>query len=115
MYKRNITLLYALNIMFQAIFTLLINIGLGILLSRLAVTYWGADGWIYAPLVTVGVITGLFSMIKFLLSAMRTIETLEEQHRQDERKAKADALRAHKSNQSSNGADKDEDKNSEEV
>lgn len=88
MYKRHITALYAVNIMFQAILTLLLNVGLALLVSWLADTYWGAESWIYAPLVILGVLTGLASMIKFVLSSMRALEHLEAQHLEDEKKAR---------------------------
>ncbi len=112
MYKRHITALYAINIVFQAILTLLMNIGLALLLSYLAVTYWGAEGWIYAPLVILGVLTGLVSMIKFLLSSMRALESLEEQHRQDEKRARAEARRTRERECAKENGGSDENKDS---
>lgn len=91
MYKRHITLIYALNIMFQAIFTLALGIGVALLISYIATSNWGAPSWIYAPLVTVGVLTGLVSMLKYLFVAMRSLEKLEKQHEQDEKRAREEA------------------------
>jgi hypothetical protein len=77
MYKRFFSVLYALNIIFQAIFTLLIPPSLLFLVTWLAVDKLGAPSWIYAITVTVGVIAGLISMIKFVLSAASNLERLE--------------------------------------
>ena len=71
--------LYAINIVAQAIFTLAFPIALGVLGSWLLVTYAGWQGWIYAPLVLVGVLIGFYSMIRFVLTAMAGIERLEKQ------------------------------------
>ncbi len=91
MYKRHITLIYALNIMFQAIFTLALGIGAALFISYIATSNWGAPDWIYAPLVTVGVLIGLVSMLKYLFVAMRSLEKLEQQHKQDEKRAREEA------------------------
>jgi F0F1-type ATP synthase assembly protein I len=79
MYRKIVSATYVLNIIFQSFFNLAFPIGLGILISWLLVENAGAPGWIYAPLVIIGVIIGFSSMIKFILSAMRALERLEAQ------------------------------------
>lgn len=79
MYAKLVSAMYVLNIIFQSFFNLAFPIGLSILGSWLLVDKAGAPGWIYAPLVIVGVIIGFSSMIKFILSAMRALDRLEEQ------------------------------------
>lgn len=79
MYKKLISAMYALNIIFQSFFNLAFPIGLAILASWLLVEKAGAPGWIYAPLVIVGVIIGFSSMVRFILSAMRALDRLEAQ------------------------------------
>ncbi|MBO5101905.1 MAG: hypothetical protein J6C39_05170 [Clostridia bacterium] len=79
MYKGLVGALYVLNIVFQAFLTLLTPIGLGVLLSWLLVTYAGVGGWIYAVLVILGVISGLISMVKFVLTASAGYERLEKE------------------------------------
>ena len=87
MYRKIISATYVLNIIFQSFFNLAFPIGLGILFSWLLVEKAAAPGWIYAPLVLIGVIIGFSSMIRFTLSAMRALERLEAQsNRADERK-----------------------------
>lgn len=73
---------YVINIVFQAIFTLLWQIGLALLIGYLAVDLLSAPKWIYAPLIAVGAITGFYSMIKFILSAMRSIERIEKERKE---------------------------------
>ena len=79
MYGKFVSAMYLLNIIFQSFFNLAMPIGLTILASWLLVEKAEAPAWIYAPLVLVGVATGFVSMIKFILSAMRALDRLEEQ------------------------------------
>lgn len=85
---RGISTVYVINIIVQAIFTLLCEIGLAVLIGWLATTYWGAQGWIYVPLIVAGVLIGFISMVKFILTAMKSLESLEKQHNADQRAAK---------------------------
>lgn len=79
MYKNFFSVMYALNIIFQAFFCLALPIGLGLLASWLLTEYAGAPGWIYAPIVTVSALGGIISMIKFILTAMSGLERLEKE------------------------------------
>lgn len=72
---------YVINIVFQSIFTLLWHIGLGLLVGWIFVRFVGADTWIYVPLIIAGVFTGLFSMVRFILAAMRALERIENDKR----------------------------------
>lgn len=83
MYKKAISAIYVMNIVAQSIFTLLWQIVLGFGIGYLAVTYWSVPDWIYAPLMLAGVLTGLVSMVRFLLAAMKSLERLEAQHEKD--------------------------------
>lgn len=85
MYGKFVNALYLLNIIFQAFFDLVFPIGVSLLVSWLLVDKASAPGWIYAPLVVVGVIIGFSSMIRFILAAAKTLERLER-----ERGAKTD-------------------------
>ena len=73
--------LYVINIVSQAIFTLLWNIGLALLVGWIAVSKLGAPDWTYVPLIIIGVLTGLFAMVKFILAAMRSLDRLEAENR----------------------------------
>ncbi|MBQ7387096.1 MAG: AtpZ/AtpI family protein [Clostridia bacterium] len=84
-YTRFIGALYVLNIAWQALFSLAAPIGVGFLISYLLVRYASAPGWIYAPLIVVGALSGLVSMIKFVLSAMAGLERLEKQQSSKEK------------------------------
>ena len=79
MYGKFVSAVYLLNIIFQSFFNLAFPIALSILGSWLLVEKASAPGWIYAPLVVIGVIIGFSSMIKFILSATRALDRLEEQ------------------------------------
>lgn len=81
MFGKLFSISYVLNIVFQAFFTLLTPAGLGFLVSYLLVKFAGAPSWIYAPLLTVGVLLGFVSMVRFILTAMAGYERLEKQRR----------------------------------
>ena len=83
-YKRFVNALYVLNILWQALFNLLFPIGLGALGAFLLTKYTEVGGWIWAVLMVLGAFTGLFSMVKFILSAMAGLERLEKE--QNEKK-----------------------------
>ena len=59
--------LYAVNIIGQAIFTLLTPAALMFGISWLLVSRAGAPSWIYAVFISVGIIAGLVSMVKFVI------------------------------------------------
>lgn len=73
--------LYAVNIIGQAIFTLLTPAALMFGISWLLVSRAGAPSWIYAVFISVGIIAGLVSMVKFVINATSNLERLEKQNR----------------------------------
>ena len=80
MYKKFVSALYVVNIVSQAIFTLLIPIGLGALISYLLTEFANVGPWIWAVTIPLGAISGIYSMIKFILSAMAGLDRLEKEH-----------------------------------
>ena len=89
MYRKLVSTLYVINIVSQAIFTLATPIALGALASYLLVNYLSFPSWIWAVLVTLGALTGLYSMIKFILSAMAGLDRLENEHNTKEKQEKS--------------------------
>ena len=85
MYKKFITPVYLLNIIFQSIFSLLTPAALMFLCAYLIDRNTEVGGWIYAVLIVLGIIIGLFSMISFILRAGAALEALEKQHAESER------------------------------
>ena len=79
MYKKIANSLYILNTLFQALYSLGLPIGLAALASYLLTEYASCPGWIWALLITFGVIVGLFSMVKFILVSMKSFERLEKE------------------------------------
>ncbi len=73
--------LYAINIVFQAIFTLLWQIGLALFVGYALVEWASLSEWVYVPLILLGVISGFVSMIKFILTAMKSLDRIEEERR----------------------------------
>ncbi|MBR5449067.1 MAG: AtpZ/AtpI family protein [Clostridia bacterium] len=105
MYKKAISALHVVNIVSQSIFTLLWQIALGVGIGYVAVTYWSAPKWVYIPLILAGVLTGIVSMVRFLLAAMNSLDRLEAQHKSDAKKraqAKAKAESAGQDNKTEN-------------
>jgi hypothetical protein len=70
---------YVINIVFQSIFTLLWQIFAALAVGWIFVEKLNAPRWLYVPLILVGVGTGLVSMVRFILAAMRSLERIEEQ------------------------------------
>ncbi len=91
LYKRFISALYAINIVFQALFTLAIPIAIFLLFAWLLVSYASWPTWIYVVFIILGVLSGLYSMIKFIISATSALERLEKQ-REDSHKIKNENL-----------------------
>ena len=89
MYRKLVSTLYVINIVSQAIFTLATPIALGALASYLLVKYVSCPSWIWAVLVTLGALTGLYSMVKFILSAMAGLDRLESEHNTKEKQEKS--------------------------
>ena len=89
MHKKWISALYSLNIIFQSFFSLLSPIAVMLLLAFLSVEKLGAPNWAYVPFIILGVFSGLFSMVRFILVASRSVNALEEEHkRTDEERRK---------------------------
>ena len=82
MYRKFITPVYILNIVFQSFFNLLTPAGIAFLAAWLLDTYTEVGGWIYALLITVGVLAGFYSMIVFILRAMAALDALEKQNKE---------------------------------
>lgn len=79
MERKLVNAIHVLNILFQAIYSLLFPVGVGVALSYVLVEFCGAKTWVWALLLTVGVLIGLVSMVKFILSAARNLERLEKE------------------------------------
>lgn len=84
MYRNLVSALYVLNIIFQAIFTLLIPPALLFFLNLLCVRKLSFPKWTYAISLSVGFIIGIASMIKFAISASEALERLEKQRKNKE-------------------------------
>ena len=77
MYKKFVGSLYVMNIVTQSIVTLISPAALMFLFAWLLVSKCGLPSWIYAPFITLGVLAGFISMIKFAISASEGLERLE--------------------------------------
>ncbi len=80
-----ISFIYVLNIVAQALFSLLFSVAVFFGIGYLAVNTWGAPSWVYVPLILIGVGTGILSMVKFILAAMAGLDRLEEQRRKSKK------------------------------
>lgn len=78
--------IYVINIVFQSLFTLGMHIGVSILLSWVLVEKVGAPSWLYALIILIGVFSGLLSMIRFILSTMKALDSLEKSRKEKWRK-----------------------------
>lgn len=65
----------------QAVFSLICPPALLTLVANRLCALCGVGEWIYVPLILVGIFSGLYSMIRYLLSASVHIHALEEQEK----------------------------------
>ena len=88
MNKGFVSALYTVNIIAQAIFTLLTPAAIFFAVAFLLVEYASAPEWSYAVAIVIGILIGFYSMIKFIISAMKNLERLEEQRKNNNGKEK---------------------------
>ena len=81
MYRNLVGALYVINIVFQAIFTLLTPPAILFFINYLCVSKLSFPKWTYAVSLSVGFILGLISMIKFAIAASEGLERLEKQRK----------------------------------
>lgn len=86
MYSKLVGIMYAMNVLVSAFFTLLTPVGILFLIAWLLNTKAGVGNYIYAVLLIVGVLVGLVSMIRFLIKASETLERIEKEHGKSEKK-----------------------------
>lgn len=72
-----------LNMLFQGFYTLALPIGAGAVASFLLTKYASAPSFIWAIFLTLGVFIGLYSMIRFILSSIDSMNRLEKQREID--------------------------------
>jgi|GEM_PF-2959497 len=94
MYGKLVRVMYDLHMALQALFCLALPIALAVGGGFLLVTYAALGEWIYAVLIPLGVFSGLWSMIRFLLTCarqMRAMEAARERAAAERRRAKREA------------------------
>ena len=84
MYKKFINALSMLNLLGQAIYSLAMPIALGALAAFLLTKYASAPSWIWAILMTLGALMGLYSMVKYILTATAGMDRMKKQQIADE-------------------------------
>ena len=78
--KRIITPLYVINIAAQSLFSLISPIAICFFGAWLLDKYTEIGAWIYVVLILLGVFSGLYSMVTFIISAFRTLDAIEKQN-----------------------------------
>ena len=79
--KNFMNAMYAFNIILQAFWSLLFPVGAGLLLGWLLTEKCGMGDYVFVILILLGVLVGLFSMLRFLISALAGLERLEKEQR----------------------------------
>ena len=79
-YKKLITPVYVINIVFQSLLSLLSPIAIMLLLAWLIVTRLSAGTWVYVVFIMLGVFSGLYSMVVFILRACSALDAIEKQN-----------------------------------
>ena len=77
MYFKAFSVVQIINMVVHSFFTLAMYIGLGVLLGWLAVEKWGAPGWVYVPVILLGVFIGFVSMVRFIINASESYGRIE--------------------------------------
>lgn len=89
MYGKFLNAFSAVNMMIQSVFTLLTPVGLLVLLAWFLRGRAGLGEWVYVPAVLLGLAIGFYSMIRYLLAALKSQERMEKERTQTGRE-KAD-------------------------
>ncbi len=84
MYKKFMNALSMLNLLGQAIYSLALPIALGALAAFLLTEYASAPSWIWAIFMTLGALLGLYSMVKYILTATAGMDRMKKQQIADE-------------------------------
>ena len=79
-----ISFMYVLNIVLQSLFSLLFGTAVCVGIGYFLVSKLGLGGWVYIPLVLIGLGLGIVSMVRFILSAMAGLERMEKQREEKE-------------------------------
>ena len=83
--KNFMNAMYALNIVIQSFWTLLMPIGIAIFLGWVLTEKCGVGNYIFVILILLGVALGIISMVKFLLSALAGLERLENEQKNNKK------------------------------
>ena len=83
-------IMYAINIIAQAVFSLITPAALLFCVGWLLVKRASAPEWIFAVLIPIGILAGLVSMVKFVLSAAGALERLEKQTKNNKKTGRYD-------------------------
>ena len=92
-HKKLFSALYVINIVAEALFTLILPGAIFAGIGWLSVTYLSAPEWIYAPAIVIGLLLGFYMMIKFVLTAMAGLERLEAEQRSKRKEEKDRAIK----------------------
>ena len=79
-YRRFISPLYFINIVIQAFISLVSPMLLLFLAAWLLVKYASMPSWIYVIFIVLGVFSGLYSMVVFIIRSSRVLEMIEKQN-----------------------------------
>ena len=79
MQNKFFSVMYGINIVAQAVFSLLTPAAVMFGIGWLFVNKVGAPTWLYAILIPIGILAGLISMVKFVIAAATNLERLEKQ------------------------------------
>ena len=85
MYSKFVHAFYYFNIIMQSIFSLLTPVALLVLLSWFLTDRGYVGEWVYAPLILIGVFSGLYSMLHFINRASAQVRALEKEAEQREK------------------------------
>lgn len=77
MHKKIYNAAFLINVIFQSFFNLIFPMAGMFFVGWLLVDKCSCPEWIYVPLLIVGLITGLISMVKFLIYALEIAERNE--------------------------------------
>lgn len=110
MHKKIFNALTLFNLIGQAIYTLCLPMGLGALISYLLTKYASAPRWIWAIFLTLGSLIGLYSMVKYILTAMAGMDRLEKQQKRDLAEKKEKEERQARLREASNKTEENNDR-----
>ena len=79
MRKQAVSFMYSFSIIMQSLFSVVFTTAVFVGIGYVLTTYLSVGQWVYIPLILGGLGIGVFSMVRFVISAMNGLMRIEKE------------------------------------